>query len=60
MTKTALRRYIERVFDYSSLEDAFLEAISGLIDYEQIASDLLDNHASEINQIIDELIEEAI
>ena len=60
MNRTSLRNYIERAFDYSALEDAFLEAISGLIDYEEIARDLLDNHAAEIAEIIADLADEAL
>ena len=58
MKRSALRNYLESAFDYSAMEDALLEAITDLIDYDQIAADILENHAEDLQEILYELAED--
>lgn len=58
MNRNSLRNYLESAFDYTAMEDALLSAISDLIDYDQIADNLLAGHADELNEILMELAED--
>ena len=58
MNRNSLRNYLESAFDYTAMEDALLSAISDLIDYDQIADNLLAEHADELNEILMELAED--
>lgn len=60
MTRTQLARLVELAFDSTAMEDAFVEAIQELIDYDKIAADLLDRHEDIIEDILEDLAEEAI
>ncbi|MBE6950775.1 MAG: hypothetical protein E7451_05495 [Ruminococcaceae bacterium] len=60
MTRTQLARLIELAFDSTAMEDAFVEAIQDYIDYDEIARNLLDQHSDAIDEIVEELAEEAI
>lgn len=60
MTRTQLARLVELAFDSTAMEDAFVEAIQDLIDYDKIAADLLDRHEDVIEDILEDLAEEAI
>lgn len=59
LTRKQLSRLIELAFDSTAMEDAFIEAIQGYIDYDEIARNLLDQHPADIEDIIQELAEEA-
>lgn len=59
MTRNQLSRLIELAFDSTAVEDAFVEAIQGYIDYDEIARNLLDQHQDDIDEILQELAEQS-
>lgn len=58
MNRKSLRNYLEAAFDISALEDALMSALAELIDYDQIADNIIDGHAEELNEILLELAED--
>ena len=59
LTRKQLSRLVELAFDSTAMEDAFVEAIQGYIDYDEIARNLLDQHPADIEEILAELAAEA-
>ena len=58
MTRNFLTNLLESAFDYAAMEDALVEVIADLIDYENLAEQLIERHSEDINERLLELAEE--
>lgn len=57
--KRFLASLVRTTFEMGSLEDALLERIGDLIDYEAIADQIVEDYEADIHEMIQEIIEES-